>query len=177
MKTYFLIFIQIFPNLILSKFCSEAESKKKCKEFNLNNQTEEKIISRPIFTGRCCWQEETNKCIFTENINFIDWKINNYDCFSNVEKCFNKGKVGNKKFSECNNIETELPYKCCYVGSGNNHICLPIDVSYKSIFGKTIENLRTNYYDFQGKWEIECYSFYFKFNGFIYFFIFLIMLF
>ncbi len=61
MKTYFLIFIQIFPNLILSKFCSEAESKKKCKELNSNNQTEEKIISRPIFTGRCCLQEETNK--------------------------------------------------------------------------------------------------------------------
>ena len=44
----------------------------------------------------------------------------------------------------------------------DNHFCLPIDISFKSIFKKTIANLRTSYYDFQGKWEIECSSFYFR---------------
>jgi hypothetical protein len=36
---------------------------------------------------------EERECIITETINFIDWK----DCFSNVEKCYNIGRVNNKK--------------------------------------------------------------------------------
>jgi len=167
MKIYLLLIFQIILKIKTDNYCSSAKTYSECKIKNSKSIEEEKLISRPLFSGRCCWKKydnslEQGKCLFIETISFIDWKINDYDCFSNVEKCYNIGKVGNKKFSKCNNITTELPYKCCYVGSGNNHFCLPIDVSYDSIFQKTIENLRTSYYDFQGKWEIECESFYFS---------------
>ena len=167
MKIYPLLIFQIILKIKTDNYCSSAKTYSECKIKNSKSIEEEKLISRPLFSGRCCWKKydnslEQGKCLFIETISFIDWKINDYDCFSNVEKCYNIGKVGNKKFSKCNNITTELPYKCCYVGSGNNHFCLPIDVSYDSIFQKTIENLRTSYYDFQGKWEIECESFYFS---------------
>ncbi len=167
MKIYFILLFQFIFKIKTEDYCSSAKTYSECKIKNSKSIKEEKLVSRPLFSGRCCWKKyfeesEEGECIFTETISFIDWKIKDYDCFSNVEKCYNIGKVNNKKYSKCNNITTELPYKCCYVGSGDNHFCLPIDISFKSIFKKTIANLRTSYYDFQGKWEIECSSFYFR---------------
>ena len=147
MKIYFILLFQFIFKIKTEDYCSSAKTYSECKIKNSKSIKEEKLVSRPLFSGRCCWKKyfeesEEVEYVFTELISFIDWKIKDI----------------------LNVLILLLNYliNVVMLALGIIIFCLPIDVSFKTIFQKTIENLRTSYYDFQGKWEIECSSYYFR---------------
>ena len=101
MKFFYLFFILFFKKSLFQQqpeeeeeYCSKFKLEDKCLDTSVETDIPD-YSNHAIFTGRCCYDENENKCRYIDKINPYYWKTNNLNCFTKIEEC-NKISVTNK---------------------------------------------------------------------------------
>ena len=170
MKFFYLFFILFFKKTLFQEeqeeYCSKFKEENKCL-----NDIQNDYSNHPIFTGRCCYDQNEKKCVYKDKINPYYWKKNNLNCFTKIEEC-NKINVTNKNYEKCTMFSVEPPFQCCYVGSEKYHECKALSMASKRIYKSTKFWMRNKNKDFDGNYEIICNENYLKIK-FLFLFLFL----
>jgi hypothetical protein len=157
MKLNIFTYLLIFSLLLISKSDDTP-----CTEDEFNTQKEQKKNIIPLLNGRCCKSKDDKNSVpvFKEKLSLFKIQNEKLNCNTYVEECLNINLNENiLNSSKCTSINSEIPYKCCYIKYKEQAACYPLDIHKKKYFNWYKTFFRTQYGLFDDEEiNIICYS-------------------